>query len=185
MKRAAGGVTLLELLMVLSLAAIVMATAMPSVQELLQRLRLRTAVSDLCSAIDLTRTQALARGAPVLLAPRDPGGVDWKQGWVVFIDANGNRRPDPSEQWLLQQGPVADGIVIHSSFSSGAAPFYLAYNGAGRSCNAANSLAAHWGTLSLSQGQNVRHIKINMLGRVRVCDPQLQASGCSAAAAAQ
>jgi type IV fimbrial biogenesis protein FimT len=58
----------------------------------------------------------------------------------------------------------------------------FAYNGAGRSCAAGNSLAAHWGTLSPVQGRATRNIKINMLGRVRGCDPQVQTSGCDNAA---
>ncbi len=176
--------SLVEALVVLGLVAILAGVAAPGLQQMLQALRLRTAVNDLCSAIDLTRSQAIARGRIVLLAPLEPAGVDWRRGWVVFIDANGNRRPDGGEQVLYRQDAVSDDIVIRSAFSSGAAPLYLAYNAAGRSCSAGNSLVAHWGTLSLLQGRQARHIKINMLGRMRVCDPLVQPVGCTAAAAA-
>jgi len=182
MKRAPAGFSLVELLTVLLIGAVLLAIAMPTYQSLLDHQRLRTAVSDLFSAIDLTRSQAIARGRRVALVPLDPAGVAWQQGWQVFVDDNGNRRRDPGEELIYQQGPVADGIAIHSVFSSGAPPFYLSYNGAGRSCVADNSLAAHWGTLSLVQGGATRNIKINMLGRVRVCDPQVQTSGCDSAA---
>ncbi|HEU4777874.1 MAG TPA: GspH/FimT family pseudopilin [Telluria sp.] len=176
--------SLVEALVVLGLVAILAGVAAPGLQPLLQALRLRTAVNDLCSAIDLTRSQAIARGRIVSLAPLEPAGVDWRRGWVVFVDANGNRRPDDGEQVLYRQDGVSDDIVIRSAFSSGAAPLYLAYNAAGRSCSAGNSLVAHWGTLSLLQGRQARHIKINMLGRMRVCDPLVQPVGCTAAAGA-
>lgn len=182
MTRAPAGYSLVELLAVVLIAAVLLAVAMPSYQALIEHQRLRAAVSDLFSAIDLTRSQAIARGRRVALAPLDPAGVAWERGWQVFVDANGNRRRDPGEELIYQQGPVADGIAIHSAFSSGAPPFYLSYNGAGRSCAADNSLAAHWGTLSLVQGRATRNIKINMLGRVRICDPQVQTSGCGNAA---
>lgn len=169
----------------LCIAAVLAGLALPSYQTLIAHQQLRTAVGDLFSAIDLTRSQALARGSRVLLVPLDPGGASWQHGWNVFIDSNGNRRYDAGEELIFQQGPVADGITINAAFSADAASSsYIAYNGAGRSCSASNSLAAHWGTLSLVQGQNRRNIKINMLGRVRVCDPATQ-NNCSSAADAE
>ena len=173
-----GGATLIELLVVLTLAAILAGVAMPAFHDMLRRQRLRTATNDLLAAIDLTRSQAIARGAKVLMAPLEPGGADWQPGWAVFVDQNGNRRPDAGEPLIYRHGPIADGIIVASKFSSGAAPTYLAYNAAGRACSAANSLTARWGTLSLTQGEEVRNIKINMLGRVRVCDPAQDRASC-------
>lgn len=175
-RSAATGVTLVELLVVLALAGILLGTAAPAYQHILQRQRLRAAVTDLVAAIDLTRSQAIARGTIVMLAPLDAGGVDWRGGWVVFVDANGNRRPDLDESVVFQRGPLPAGVKIGVSFSSKAPPAYVAYNGAGRSCSASNSLAARWGTLSLALGDNARNIKINMLGRLRVCDPAVEAA---------
>jgi type IV fimbrial biogenesis protein FimT len=165
------GVTLVELLVVLALAGTLLGVAAPSYHDMLRRQQLRAAVNDLVAAIDLTRSQALARGRPVMLTPREPGGIDWQLGWVVFVDADGNRRPGVDEPMLFQRGPLPDGVRMAAAFSSNAPPAYLAYNGAGRSCSAGNSLAARWGTLSLALGDNARNIKINMLGRLRVCDP--------------
>lgn len=178
------GATLVELLLGLALAGILLGIGMPSYQTMIERQQLRTAANDLLGAVDLARSQAIARGARVTLAPLDPDGVAWKRGWVVFSDDNGNGRADPDERRLFQHGPVADGVNIVSAFSSGAATSYLAYNSAGRSCGAGNSLTARWGTLSLLQGEHARHIKINMLGRARLCDPQRQPQDCSGVDAA-
>lgn len=173
-RSAATGVTLVELLVVLALAGILLGAAAPAYQQMLQRQRLRAAVTDLVAAIDLTRSQAIARGRIVMLAPLDPGGVDWRGGWIVFVDANGNRRPDLEETTVFQRGPLPAGVRVSVSFSSKAPPSFVAYNGAGRSCSASNSLAARWGTLSLALGDSARNIKINMLGRLRVCDPAVE-----------
>jgi type IV fimbrial biogenesis protein FimT len=120
-----------------------------------------------------------------MLMPQDAAATDWTQGWVVFIDSNGNQRLDPAEERIFQQGPVGAGISIKFAFSPGPARQYIAYNGEGRSCSATSSQAAHWGTLSLFQGSAIRRIKINMLGRVRACDPALQGRSCTGAADAQ
>ncbi|WP_226936202.1 GspH/FimT family protein [Janthinobacterium sp. GW458P] len=176
------GYTLLELLAVLAIAALLAAAALPSLQQLLARQQVRAAATDLFSAIELTRAQAMARGRRVLLMPAGDGGTDWRTGWLVFIDSNTNLVFDDGDELLFRQGPLPAGITAQFAFSSATAPFYIAYNGAGRSCSAANSLAARWGTLSLALGKQVRHIKINMLGRVRVCDPQQQAVNCSGVA---
>jgi type IV fimbrial biogenesis protein FimT len=175
------GTSLVELLVVLALAGILAGAAMPAFSDLLRRQRLRTAANDLLAAIDLTRSQAIARGAKVLMAPLEPAGMDWRLGWAVFVDQNGNRRPDAGEPLIYRHEALADGFNISSKFSSGAAPSYLAYNGAGRPCSAGNSLAARWGTLSLEQGEETRNIKINMLGRVRVCDPAKDRANCTGA----
>jgi type IV fimbrial biogenesis protein FimT len=180
-RRHSVGVSMVELLVVLVLAVILAGAAMPSFHETLRRQRLRTATNDLLAAIDLTRSQAIARGSKVLMAPLEPAGADWQRGWLVFVDQNGNRRPDAGELLIYRHGPIADGIIVSSRFSSGAAPAYLAYNAAGRACSAGNSLAARWGTLSLTQGEDVRNIKINMLGRARVCDPAQDRANCDGA----
>lgn len=176
------GHTLLELLAVLSIAALLMAAALPSLQQVLARQQVRAAATDLFSAIELTRAQAMARGQRVLLMPAGPGGMDWRTGWLVFIDRNVNLAFDGDDELLFRQGPLAAGFSVQFAFSSATPPLYIAYNGAGRSCSATNSLAARWGTLSLILGKQRRHIKINMLGRVRVCDPQQQPANCSGVA---
>lgn len=174
---AAPGHTLLELLAVLSMTALLAAAVLPSLQEMLARQRLRAASQDVFSAIELTRAQAMARGRRVLMMPAG-GGLDWRAGWLVFVDRNANLAYDTGDELLFRQGPLADAIEVQFGFGSGAAPLYIAYNGAGRSFSASNSLAARWGTMSLILGNQARHIKINMLGRVRVCDPQRDAN-CS------
>lgn len=178
----AAGLTLIELLIVVVLAMLLLGLAAPAFHGSLQRLRLQAAVNDLQAGIDLTRSQAIARGGKVLMAPLEASGADWQSGWAIFIDHNGNRRPDAGEPLLYRHDALREDIAITSKFTSGNAPTYIAYNAAGRTCSAASSLTARWGTLSLKQGEQARKIIINMLGRVRVCDPGPDGEGCSSAA---
>ena len=175
------GVSLPELCTVLAVAAIAMAIAAPDLRDLVRSQQLKAAAGDLFAAIDLARAQALARGRQVKLVPADPRGADWRQGWRVIDDRDGDGRPGADEV-IAAHGPLAAGIAIDFAFTNLAPPYYIAYNGAGRSCADGNSAAARWGTVSLFHGGHIRRIKINMLGRARVCDPARDA-GCDGAAA--
>ncbi|HAT31674.1 MAG TPA: type-4 fimbrial pilin related signal peptide protein [Janthinobacterium sp.] len=180
MRRGRRGFSLTELMVVMAIAAIVLAAAIPNLSGLIARQRLRVATNDLFAALDLTRAQAIARGERVLLMPSEPGG-DWSRGWVVFVDRNASVSLDPGDELIFRQGPVGAGISIKAVFSSKQLPSYLAYNGAGRSCSVSNSMAARFGTISVAMGGSVRNIKINMLGRARVCDPEVEPDSCGAA----
>jgi type IV fimbrial biogenesis protein FimT len=164
------GFTLPELLIVTAIAAILLGVAVPELGALLRAQQLRTATNDLFSAIGLARAQAIARNERVLLLPRDAPGADWSQGWTVFADRDGDGVPGPKDDILAVHEALPPGVTAAFAFTSPAAPYYIAYNGAGRSCNASGG-AARWGTLSLFHGGAIRRIKINMLGRARACNP--------------
>jgi type IV fimbrial biogenesis protein FimT len=176
------GFSLVELAVVLAIAAVVLALAMPDLREAMRAQQIRTGVHDLFDAINLARAEAMTRNERVELIPRDSGGVDWTRGWTVFVDRDGDRQPGAGDDIIAVHGPLAAGMAADFSFTSPAPPYYIAYNGAGRSCSAASSAQARWGTLSLFHGRQLRRIKINMLGRARVCDPARDSS-CDGAAA--
>ena len=179
MMRRLRGFTLAELMVVLAIAGLLLSAGVPGLSDMIERHRLRTTAGALFSAIDLTRSQAIARGERVIMMPADPLHADWTRGWVVFVDKNSSLSLDGGDELIFQQGPLKSGMSLRSTFASAHPPYYVAYNGAGRSCSASNSMASRPGTLSLVMGQGTRHIKINMLGRVRICDPQLQPRTCS------
>jgi type IV fimbrial biogenesis protein FimT len=170
------GFSLVETMVVLAIAAILVGLAAPDFGTLVRTQQLKAASGDLLGAINLARAQALARGRQVKLMPLDPAGRDWSRGWTVFQDADGNGQPGPGDDTIAVHGALAPGIAVGFAFTSPAPPYYIAYNGAGRSCSENNSAAARWGTLSLFHGDGIRRIKINMLGRARTCDPARDAA---------
>ncbi len=180
MRRACGGWTLVELLVALTIFLILAGLAAPTLGPLSKRWQLRSAANDLFGAFGLVRAAAIARGQTVLLVPSD--GSRWEQGWTVFVDANDNLRPDPDEEVIEVHGKIDGAIRVGSTFPATHAVPYVAYNGAGRSCSASNSLAAHFGTLSLASGDEIRRIKVNMLGRARLCNPAVDVNDCDGSA---
>lgn len=176
------GATLAELAVVLAIAAVAFAVAAPDLHALVAAQQIKAASGALHGAILHARAQAMARNQQVKLVPRDPAGADWTRGWTVFVDRDGDRLPGAADEVLALQGPLPEGLRIDFSFTGSAPPQYIAYNGAGRSCRDTNSGASRFGTLSLFHGGHIRRIKINMLGRVRQCNPARD-SGCGGAQA--
>ena len=174
-----GGFSLAELLVVTAIVAVMAGAALPDFRHMIRAQQLKAATYDLFGAIDLARTQAIARGRRVQLEPLDAAGRDWSAGWVVFVDQDGDRRPGPGEEVIQRYSAPARGITVQANFSSQQGASYLAYNSMGRSCSDTSSLAARFGTLSLVQGGQIRRIKINMLGRARLYDPARDGASCS------
>ncbi|WP_323144108.1 GspH/FimT family protein [Massilia phyllosphaerae] len=170
------GLSLVETTVVLAVAAVLLALALPELAVLVRHQQLKSASGDLFAALGLARSQALARGQTVKLLPRDPLGADWRSGWRVFVDRDGDGQPGPGDDIIAEHDPLPHGVAVAFAFTSTAPPYYIAYNGAGRSCSDSNSAAARYGTLSLFHGGAIRRIKINMLGRARSCDPARDAA---------
>lgn len=176
------GFSIVEMMVVLAVAAVLLGLAAPELSALVRQQQLKSASGDLFAALGMARSQALARGQVVKMLPRDAAGADWRRGWRVFVDRDGDGQPGAGDEFLAEHGPLPAGMAVDFAFTSPAPPYYIAYNGAGRSCRDSNSAAARYGTLSLFHGSAIRRIKINMLGRARTCDPARDAS-CDGAAA--
>jgi type IV fimbrial biogenesis protein FimT len=170
------GFSLVELMVVIAVAAVLLGIAVGDLTSMIRHQQLKAALSDLFGAIDLTRSQAITRATRVYLVPGDGG---WSSGWKVFVDADGDGMPGDGDELIAVHGPLPEGIIVTSGFTSPRTPDYIAYNSGGRSCSHASSMAARWGTLSLTLDGQTRRIKINMLGRARACDPARDGESCS------
>lgn len=86
-----GGYTLLELMIALSIAAILLAMAVPSYSGSRLNSQLRASANDLIGSINLARSEAIKSGSTVTLCASSDGatcGGTWSQGWVVRRDAD-------------------------------------------------------------------------------------------------
>ncbi len=153
----------------MAIAVILLAIGVPSFHSLIQHQRLSTAVNAFFGAINLTRSEAIQRGARVDMVPSD--GVDWANGWVVFIDQNNNQLVESGEQLIFSHGPVSGKMAIKSVMTDSSKP-YLAYNGTGRTRTNASGQSPQLGTVSFFLDTKVRRIKLNFAGRARTCNPE-------------
>jgi len=99
------GFTLVEMLATIAVSTILLSVATPSFIEMSRKNRLVTYSNEVIGTINLARSEAIRRGAPVSIchsndAKTCSGG--WNDGWIVFVDANGNgtKEADPADPVL-------------------------------------------------------------------------------------
>lgn len=122
------GVTLIELLVTLSVLAISLTIAAFSFKEVISRNQVNTAANDLVGALNFARSEAVTRGQTVAVcrsvdgiepdAPGTPvpschtGGGNWADGWIVFVDADGNGARGAGEELLRTYAQQRGGVTM-------------------------------------------------------------------------
>ncbi|MEH6592015.1 MAG: GspH/FimT family pseudopilin [Halioglobus sp.] len=103
------GFTLLELMLVLAILALLFGLILPSMHSAIARNRLRMEASQLMSALNLARGEAVSRNGIVSLCPSDyavSGVADcngvYGDGWVVFTNHNGDAQIDEDSDVVIQ-----------------------------------------------------------------------------------
>ena len=95
------GYTLIELMLTITILAIVTSLAVPPMQDFLTRYRNETIGRKLFDLISLSRSKAYGHGRIYTLCPSSDSescGSDWARGALLFIDNDGNGERDTDER---------------------------------------------------------------------------------------
>lgn len=150
MKRAQTGFTLLELMLVVGIAGVLLAIAVPSMGNFIRNSRITSAANDVMGALHFARSEAIKRRQPVTLCTSaNSVNADGTQnenatcaasplltGWIAFVDLNqSGTRQVAGEALLMQREPMNNLITARSSVN----PFRVTYlmNGFALNPNAA------------------------------------------------
>ena len=77
------GFTLIELMVVVALAALLVGLGVPSFKGFIATQRLKTAASDFSMSAVFARSEAIKRNADVTVTAVSGGAGGWKDGWTV------------------------------------------------------------------------------------------------------
>ena len=191
------GLTMIELLVTISIVAILATMAAPSLREMVESNRLTALNNQLVSTLNYVRAEAIKRSFPVTMCVRNSTGSGcatsggFENGWIVFVDCGnygavdatgcnyGPGNTNAGEEILLDTTPDFNGITITGTSST--APT-LRYKPNGGIAGISGSLTLATGATEYEQtlnlGSTPRYkIKIqSATGRIASC--KVGTSGC-------
>lgn len=169
---AARGVTLLEMLVVLALAAVLSLIAVPAMSQVFESIKLSSATNVFVSGLHLARSEAIKRNSRVVLCKSADGLLcatsgGWEQGWIVFHDINNNSLRETTEKIIVRENRLADTLRLTGNLNVAR---YVSFAPTGATKLVSGGFQA--GTLtvckqSLEAGE-ARQIVLNAVGRPRV-----------------
>ena len=114
------GVTLIELLMALTIAAVLLGLSLPSFASMKMRNSVAATHNLIMGGFATAREAAIVERLPTVLCPgsSDTGcrkdGI-WEGGWMIFLDRNDNGTLDSSDTVLRQETAIDGDLAIRSS----------------------------------------------------------------------
>ena len=161
------GFTLIELMITVAIAGIAMAFAIPSLETYIKNDRLTAQINTLVSHLAYARNEAVTRSQQVGLCASDDAssvtptcsGADWADGWILFVDSDGDSGFTVGEEVLRVQQTLTGNNTLTSSGGN-----IVIYDNRGFSPNLANA------SFSLCDDRGVANLKsitISNTGRVR------------------
>ncbi len=113
--------SLIELLTGTIILSILAAIAIPPMAGLIERQRAISATNALVAHLSSARLSAITRNSPAVFCPSTNGttcnaDTDWSGGWLLFLDRDGNRRPDrPEDIVSTDNTPLSRHLKLTSS----------------------------------------------------------------------
>lgn len=117
--RLARGFTLVELMIVITVMAILLALAIPSFRDATLGSKLSGYANNFVASTNLARGEAIKRNAEIKLCVSTDGAAcasgGWEQGWIVFRDIDDNDMVDAADTLIQRQPALPAGFKITAS----------------------------------------------------------------------
>ena len=130
------GFTLYELMVTVAIVGVIMAFGVPNMRQFNQNAKMTSTANDLHAAFHLARSESSREKTNITVCPSDDGAtcgadVTWDQGYIVFVDLDGDIAVDGDDTILRAQPAIAAGITL--KVANDAKYFSFAATGLGRS----------------------------------------------------
>lgn len=160
------GFTLVELIITISIAAILAGIAIPSFNSIIQSTQLTTYANELVASLNLARSEAVKRGVQVSVRRKGSANNNWDSGWDIFTDLDGDGTLDTVDMLLKTYPALTNGFTLRTG-TTGYQTF-AAYLPSGLSLN--SILDTFRLCTSSADTSNSRAIEINALGRPKTSE---------------
>lgn len=167
------GLTFLEMAIALAIVAVLAVAAIPSLLDRWQRETVVVLAEQFASAISLARTTAQHRHVWTYFRPQDPAHISTSP-WKVSLSPPGSVTAAQENPLLLVSVPTLPPVRVSTNLPDDT----LSYAPVGYSRKSNDSLLQ--GTLTITSGRHTRRVRINPVGRARICDPDTDSSSCPA-----
>jgi len=119
------GFTVVEMLMTVTLLAVLVALGAPNLRNLMISQKVKTAASDLHLSLSLARSEAIKRNAAVDIVPVST--ADWSQGWSVKAGTSVLMTQDPYKN-VAFTGPAANVTYVGTGRMTGTAVLFFIHS---------------------------------------------------------
>lgn len=161
------GLSLIEVLIVMAIAAILLGVGVPNMQSFIVNNRLASVTHEFYTALQLARSEAVRRGAQITLVHNGAAGSgNWGAGWTMFVDTNRNAALDAGEETLRAGAPLAAPLTLYGSANFAN---FIAFDANGRLTTAGGGVfvVCQGANLAESGQSRSRAVLVNGAGRVR------------------
>ncbi len=197
MRSRMGGMTLIELMIVLTIVAVVLMMGMPSMAVWMKNSRIRSAADSLHNSMQTARAEAVRRNQVVRVQVVDSLNNDCSLSssghyWVTSLGSASNPASscasaidDSTAPKILQKGAVTNtaNITVNASQT------VFAFNGLGQQASTTDPTTTAPGAMTVQitaaegscvkAGGDIRCLSITVspAGQVRICDPAISTAG--------
>jgi type IV fimbrial biogenesis protein FimT len=177
------GFTIIEVVIVVALAAFMLAAVAPSVSTWMRNTRIRTAAESISNGLQQARNEAVRRNQPVsFYLVSDSNAVSMtdscvlsatSSGWVVAAASPPLKCATDRDSYVAVRPPgdTATGLSVLSKDLSSNDATTVSFNGYGQISNTSTAISC----IKLSNASDTTaralNIAINAGGQIRMCDP--------------
>ena len=165
------GFSLIELMVTVAIVAILVAIGLPSFQSSMRSNRVATGTNELMASLSLARTEAIRSPGGAAICSTQNGtacGGDWNEGWMVWVDMDGDGQPTGADDRVLRYIQSKSKLDVQIAAPGGAAEAVtLRFDNRGRRIGQVRTLSVEPEDCRVGR-ELVRNLTLGATGQVTI-----------------